>query len=170
MKGLVALVLMLVSMACVTQVLNAADEPEQSIMAGTIVIQTDRTPAHDVLAQYQEMTMALVGATQLEMAMLDQYAEKLIETKGLGPDNDGKKAGLIRLQTQMLFNLAQAKLMEAEAAVITAEGEVELLEAVILLVKGQRILTQTRVSISECQAVLEAFDKKTPNKSNGVDA
>ena len=155
MRGLLSLV----SMLLLTAVSFGAEE---SVMVGPIVIQTERTPAHDVLAQYQETTMSMVQCIQMELATLDHYAEKLIKTKGLGPKNDGKKAGMIRLQIEMLFGLAQAKLMEAQAAVITAEGEVELLEAVILLVKGQRILTQTRVSISECQAVLEDFDKKTP--------
>lgn len=137
---------------------------------GVVVIQQERSDAHVVLERYQETTQALLEVIEIELSELDALGEKLVETKGLNEDNGGKEAAMLRFQGQMLFSLGQAKLVEAQGAIVTAEGDVEILEAVILLVKGQRLLNQARTMWAECRAKLDAFDKATPEKPRGTDA
>jgi hypothetical protein len=81
----------------------------------------------------------------------------------------GKKASMLRFQTQMLFGIGMNKLQQAEASVIIAESDIEILEAVVEIAKGQKALTRMREVLSECKAELERLDKELPVKIGGSD-
>lgn len=157
--------LILVSMLfCCT--LRAAEE---SVLPGVIVIQQDVSDARITLQRYQATSEATLAAFELECGQLDQLGERLVEEKGLTAEK-GKKAAMLRFQSQILFNAAMQQLSMAEMDVITAEGDVEILMGVVQIAKGLRSLNKAREVMSECMAELERLDKELSKKPRGVEA